>query len=354
MRARAVIGANFGDEGKGLVTDYLCSQGAGMVVRFNGGANAGHTVVTPDGKRHVFTHFGAGSFCEVPTFLSQFFVCNPILFFHELEILLKMGLRPTIYAHPNCLVTTFADMMINQQIENDRADGRHGSCGVGFNETVMRSEVPELKITMADLWNNALLEEKLTNISGKYAEFRCGKYLENPEELIAAFIKKAAKFADIVHPLGIAQCPDPVFEGAQGLLLDQANKQFFPHLTRSHTGMKNVSVLCAQAAIDKIDIHYVSRSYLTRHGAGPLPTEDPKLKYEDNTNNTNTYQGTIRFAPLDVDGLHKRIKEDASGKDFKLVVTHCDQLREPCRADVYFDGPTRSHVRRDHSTQVAA
>lgn len=53
MRARVVIGANFGDEGKGLVTDYLCaSEGAGMVVRFNGGAQAGHTVVTPDGRRH--------------------------------------------------------------------------------------------------------------------------------------------------------------------------------------------------------------------------------------------------------------------------------------------------------------
>jgi adenylosuccinate synthase len=54
MRARAVIGANFGDEGKGLITDYLCAtQGAGMVVRFNGGAQAGHTVVTPDWRRHV-------------------------------------------------------------------------------------------------------------------------------------------------------------------------------------------------------------------------------------------------------------------------------------------------------------
>jgi adenylosuccinate synthase len=101
MRARVVIGANFGDEGKGLLTDYLCAQGAGMVVRFNGGANAGHTVVTPDGKRHVFSHFGSGSFCDVPTFLSPYFVCNPVLFFHELETLHKLGVSPTVYAHPN-------------------------------------------------------------------------------------------------------------------------------------------------------------------------------------------------------------------------------------------------------------
>lgn len=85
MRARAVIGASFGDEGKGLVTDYLCAiQGAGIVVRFNGGAQAGHTVVTPDGLRHVHHHFGSGTLWGTPTFLSQFFIVNPIAFLAEL------------------------------------------------------------------------------------------------------------------------------------------------------------------------------------------------------------------------------------------------------------------------------
>lgn len=72
MRARAVIDSNFGDSGKGLMVDYLCQTGGEVVVRFNGGANAGHTVVTPEGLRHVFRHFGAGSFYGVPTFLSSF------------------------------------------------------------------------------------------------------------------------------------------------------------------------------------------------------------------------------------------------------------------------------------------
>ena len=85
MRARAVIGSNFGDEGKGLVVDYLCKTGGEVVVRFNGGAQAGHTVVTPEGLRHVFRHFGSGTLYGVPTFLSQFFIVNPIIFFHELQ-----------------------------------------------------------------------------------------------------------------------------------------------------------------------------------------------------------------------------------------------------------------------------
>src|SRR6266850_5209509 len=100
MIARVVIGANFGDEGKGLITDYLCSKGAGIVIRFNGGANAGHTVVTPEGERHVFRHVGSGTFLGVPTFLSQFFVCNPIAFFKERAELLAMGCDPVLYAHP--------------------------------------------------------------------------------------------------------------------------------------------------------------------------------------------------------------------------------------------------------------
>ena len=78
---RIVIGANFGDEGKGLMTDYFCSQAPpteGVLnVRFNGGAQAGHTVVAPDGRRHIFGHLGAGSFLpNVATYLTSDFIIN--------------------------------------------------------------------------------------------------------------------------------------------------------------------------------------------------------------------------------------------------------------------------------------
>ena len=115
-RAPVVIGANWGDEGKGLMVDYLCSQGAGVVVRFNGGAQAGHTVVTPEGVRHVFHHIGAGAFCGVPTFLSRFFCVNPLVFYRELdELKTKLTDPPLVFADPQCKVTTFADIIINQR-----------------------------------------------------------------------------------------------------------------------------------------------------------------------------------------------------------------------------------------------
>ena len=129
--------------------------------------------------------------------------------------------------------------------------------------------------------------------------------------MIEAFLRACAMLADAIHPLGMAQCKDPVFEGAQGLLLDQENKEFFPHVTRSRTGMHNVRVLCAQAGITEIEAYYVSRTYLTRHGAGRLPGEDAALYYPDNTNKDHPYQGGLRFAPLDSDALVKRCLADA-------------------------------------------
>ena len=342
MRARAVIGANFGDEGKGLVTDYLCAtEGAGIVVRFNGGAQAGHTVVTPNGDRHVFGHFGSGTLAGTPTFLSQFFICNPIVFFRELEKLRELEIDPVVYAHPQCLVTTFADMIINQRKEDGRGEKRHGSCGMGVHETIERSTV--ISLTLGDLWNRiGNLESRLAEICDKYARFRTGASIDEPV-MVEAFIKGCWAFADHVQPLGIAQCRDPIFEGAQGLLLDQDNKDFFPHVTHSNTGIKNVRALCAQAKISSIEAYYVSRTYLTRHGAGPLPGENATMKFEDTTNTDHPYQGRLRFAPLD-SGLETRCAADAGTNEMSIVLTHCDQLSPNQSATLISSGPTRADV----------
>lgn len=342
MRARAVIGASYGDEGKGLVTDYLCSQGAQVVVRFNGGAQAGHTVVTPEGQRHVFSHFGSGTLLGVPTYLSHFFVMNPILFFEERAKLRKLKLLPQVFAHPDCLVTTYADMMINQAREAKLGDKRHGSVGVGFNETIQRSNLAHLKITMADLWNdNAGVRSKLSEICDKYARFREVNKIDVPGA-DDHFLRACEMMADCVHPAGMDQISDPVFEGAQGLLLDRDYKPGFPHLTNSNTGMKNVRILCAQAGITDIEPYYVSRTYLTRHGAGVLPGEDPDLEYEDNTNTPHPWQGALRFARLD-DNVRTRCADDAQG-NFQLVLTHCDQAPPRWDADLYSYGPTRNDI----------
>lgn len=348
MRAKAVIGSNFGDESKGKVVDYLCSKGdVGVVVRFNGGAQAGHTVVTPAGERHVFHQIGAGAFHDVPTFLSSFMMVNPIALFLELKQLHELKYRPDIFASPECLITTFADMIINRRLEDARGKDRHGSCGMGISETFDRSKVSDLKITMADIYNQSNLESKIAEICDKYAKFRTGTKIDEPE-MANSFLKACKALPEVVFPAGIGQCKDPVFEGAQGLLLDKCNKEFFPHVTRSNTGLKNVKTLCDQAGITDIEVYYITRTYLTRHGAGPLPGEDPNMFFEDDTNMPHAYQGSLRFAPLDVKSLHKRIKEDSQGCRTFLFASHRDQYNnKDLVSDFSSYGPTRDDVRAE-------
>jgi hypothetical protein len=93
--------------------------------------------------------------------------------------------------------------------------------------------------------------------------------------------------------------------------------------------MRNVRELCKQGNIEQVEIYYLSRSYLTRHGAGPLPNEDKSLRYFDNTNNENQWQGALRFAPICYKSLVDQCDKDAKGQPYKLVVTHCDQLEVP-------------------------
>ena len=75
--ARVVIGAGWGDEGKGATVDRLVRGPDDVVVRFNGGAQAGHTVFAPDGRRHVFHHVGSGAFHGAATYLSRHVVSKP-------------------------------------------------------------------------------------------------------------------------------------------------------------------------------------------------------------------------------------------------------------------------------------
>ena len=100
-----------------------------------------------------------------------------------------------------------------------------------------------------------------------------------------------------------------IFEGAQGLLLDETHR-YFPHVTRSRTGLTNVAGLCERIGLDTLDAVYVTRSYMTRHGRGPFLTEDPTMRFADATNIPNEWQGTLRFGTLDVDLLEESITND--------------------------------------------
>lgn len=354
----AVIGANYGDEGKGLVTDYLSTPDS-LVVRFNGGAQAGHTVVTSDGRRHVFHHFGSGTFQNAATFLSRYFILNPILFARELAELGTHGLRPHVMLDRHAPVTSPYDMMLNRAVERARGTQRHGSCGMGINETIQRHAQPPFRLDLDGVlqasgsWScraSERLRAILRRIRSDYVPQRetelgvagavdrtCGKddegvlehYIHDVECMVGH-----CSVGSFQGALTSRTWQEIVFEGAQGLRLDMDSHDF-PYVTPSKTGMTNVLALMQSAGLrDPVNAYYVTRTYVTRHGTGPLPHEvvrRPYAKVDDPTNIANEFQGALRFGWLEPGSLVQEICRDLSqacGAHIipHLAVTCVDQL----------------------------
>ena len=170
-----VIGAAYGDEGKGQ-TVYNLATPDSVVVRFNGGAQAGHTA-EHEGVRHVHSHFGSGTMKGCATYLSRFFVCHPVMFKDEWEELAgKMDEPPKVFVSPDSFVTTPYDAILNVLGECHRGNDRHGSCGVGFGETIERYDgvhgAGTYKLTVGDLKDPDKVREVMTKIRDNWIGFR--------------------------------------------------------------------------------------------------------------------------------------------------------------------------------------
>lgn len=359
--ARVVIGSSFGDEGKGLLTDYFVRTlgGSGVLVaRFNGGAQAGHTVETEEGVRHVFSHFGAGSLAGADTLLTRHFIANPILFQRERAELERIGVRPRVAVDPRAIVTTPYDMLLNEMAETARGPARHGSVGLGINETVTRSEDASFRLTVGTALRDpdaaaatlrsirqAWVPRRAASL-GIEAEVERRSELIGSEGLIGHWLDVLGEFLRCVEVRRdtdvLREHERVVFEGAQGLALDQ-DRGTFPHVTRSSTGVRNVVELMDELPPADLSVVYATRGYLTRHGAGPLDGELPEKPFpgvHDRTNVDHRFQGSLRFALLDVAALQRRIAEDfgdtrrldrAAGIRMGIAVTCLDQLSEIAR-----------------------
>ena len=364
---RAVVGANWGDEGKGLMVDYFAAKDPKntLVVRFNGGAQAGHTVTTPDGLRHVFSHFGSGSAAGASTYLTSDFVVNPMVFRKEWTALNSKGINPTIYIDKGCRITLPFDMIVNMLIERKRGIKRHGSCGLGIFETVFRSKFPNFQFSCLYLSSSDwrfLLESALGKYMKEYIWRRIAReeydlFKEFGDHLMIGdrfiedceFLRQKAVFSHEGEEL--RNYKHLIFEGAQGLLLDQSNKLMAPHLTPSSTGLRNIARVLNTAGmcIDKnFEAVYVTRTYLTRHGAGPMAGECSKEELfgnkakdiHDKTNVPNEFQGALRYGKLTIPSLIDRIKYDVwrvaeEAPKISLAVTHTNELPVPEIGNVF-------------------
>ena len=347
-KAYAVIGANFGDEGKGLMTDFFCRTDSSVInIRSNGGAQAGHTVCTRDSKRHIFSHIGSGSFSGADTYLSGYFILNPMLFSRELK---QLGNDTgNIFIDRRCRVTLPCDMLLNQFAETMRGNNRHGSCGVGIFETIVRSRDNRYAFDYDYVLKNGrnAVKGMINRITAEYCRKRAAErgISGNAEKKLLEMLANdmlTENYLDDLYAMAafcrhaderiIEEYDTAVFEGAQGLMLDQNRKDYFPHLTPSDTGMKNIRAILDKLEKRETEICYVTRSFFTRHGAGRFDTESETIAEEyglyDKTNAPNEFQGTFRYGWFDLPEFMASLALDrkyiTEGERTAIAVTHLD------------------------------
>lgn len=344
MKISIVLGAGFGDEGKGKVTNHLSKSNPAksLVIRFNGGHQAGHTVVH-EGIRHVFSSFGSGTLNGTPTFWSRYCTMFPPAVLREFEELNGKGVSPVLYVDPLSMIVTPFDISRNRYEERLNS---HGTVGSGFGKTVERHETLEnsYRIFAKDLSCEWVLRQKLKmlrdNVDVIHHDTNIDMFIEQCLECSKVVSLKTE--TEVFEMKGRGEC-HYIFEGAQGILLDREHG-IFPHVTRSATTSKNAMEMINRhnlvpkpkdvfSTIPYADVYYLTRCYQTRHGNGPLLGEEFPIELINNeaeTNVTNPWQGKFRKAPLSIDLLKYAIDTDSIYHDAKVVkkvvVSHLDQF----------------------------
>lgn len=339
---KIVLGSQFGDEGKGIVTDYLCSRPNGfddssnkIVVRFSGGQQAGHNVVIGD-VSHVHSNFGSGTLRGYPSYFAEYCTVYPTTIYRELEVLKSKNVEPELYIHPLAKVTTPFDVAYARIM--DAKQGRGMSCGLGIGVTNRRNLDTGYKLFAIDLVNVDMLRVKLALISQHYASKLA------PEDRAEYFEVAAVEAKDFnacvanppfkIKPYEFLTTvfESIIFEGSQGILLDM-DHGFFPHVTFSNTTSKNALEICKKLNLTDIEIYYAARSYQTRHGHGWMSNNDTVelINTEHEINKMNDWQLDFKVGELDYGLINYALDIDALYHDKELdikkhlVVTCLDQ-----------------------------
>ena len=350
-----VVDLGFGDSGKGTIVDGLTRRyDATTIVRFNGGAQAGHNVVTPDGRHHTFSQFGSGTFVPgTKTHLSRFMLVEPYGMMKEEEHLQQVGVmdafaRTTV--DKDALIITPYHIAMNRLRELARGNDRHGSCGIGVGETMADYTTFGSSVLFAgDLSNPQKATAKLHFIRDhkRYELKTLRSALPVCEEtenqlsmiddpvFIDIFVEKYQSFlekAQIVDSFYLRTLLDEgtvIFEGAQGVLLDEWYG-FHPYTTWSTTTFQNAEqLLHEQSYRGKVTKIGVVRAYATRHGAGPFVTEDAELteSIQDMHNSSaHVWQSTFRVGYFDTVAIRYALA--VAGHVDYLAITHLDRMKD--------------------------
>jgi adenylosuccinate synthase len=352
MQAIITVGLGYGDEGKGCCVDFLARRhNAKLVIRYSGGAQCGHNVVGPSGKKHAFAQWGAGTFAGAGTYLGREVIISVSAMHREAEYLKAQGVeRPFrhLVVHPDCLVATPLHVELNRFREEQR-NARHGSCGMGIGATREYWLRYGFDAVFArDLGGSVQqLAEKLRLMQQRLS-LECPLLRNISPVVLARELTDQGvvlwRGADPWDHFEIGDEDTVIFEGAQGILLDEHFGEQ-PHTTWSDVSPRHALRMCQEYVGYSLtaSVIGVTRSYATRHGAGPLRDEwTGESRLIDDGNPFNEWQQTFRTAPLETlgrpveyvrevceaEGQGLYTPDRGTGADLfcGLAVSHLDQI----------------------------
>lgn len=381
-----VAGLLFGDEGKGATVDYLTRKHrATLIVRYNGGPQNAHNVVAPDGRHHTFSQFGSGSFVPgVQTYASEHMLIDPLGMLAEAKVLAGIGVTDILdrlWIHPEAVIITPYQQALNRLTEIARGKDAHGSCGLGVGQARLDSiQFPDNVLRARHLFNRNETLAKLKFIEElHYGEARdlCDKILAKPDyndwmqtELLHAFswfdggLSREYLWRDYEpfprttifrSPEGYARLlnfhPTVIFEGSQGVLLDEDMDSFYPNVTWTDTTFNNAYEIIGRANLTNFEMTRIGciRPYATRHGAGSFPGECSALTelLDEPHNTTGEFQGAFRTGWLSLD--HLRMSLEYLGGVDQLALSCMDRLADIPALNVMTKGGfRRSFINPSH------
>ena len=280
MSTYVVVGLQYGDEGKGKITDVLSAK-SDYVVRFQGGDNAGHTVYVGD-EKFVLHLLPSGVLqCKGKCVIANGVVVNPKAFIHEIEEIEKRGLKTDhILISRRAHVIMPYHILLDTYREEEEGGTQIGTTKKGIGPCY-EDKIARVGIRMIDLLNPEILREKIEkNLKVKNALFEkyYGKPALNIDEVYREFLEIGQQLKNRIVDTelelneAIKEGKNILFEGAQALMLD-IDFGTYPFVTSSSPSTGGV---CTGAGIPPTSLQNligVAKAYCTRVGNGPFPSE---------------------------------------------------------------------------------
>lgn len=276
-----VIGSQWGDEGKGKVVDWL-SERAQVVVRFQGGHNAGHTLVI-DGVTYKLSLLPSGIVRQNKlSIIGNGVVVDPFALFDEIETVGKLGVKVTpdnLRIAENAPLILPVHRKVDQMAETIRGKGKIGTTGRGIGPAY-EDKVARRAIRVCDLADADLLRDKIENLLVYHNALlkAAGAPPMTTDEILKPLLQVAPKILPFSTPVWLLlhnlkrEGNRILFEGAQGAMLD-VDHGTYPYVTSSNTlaGMATIGTGMGVGAIGYV--LGITKAYTTRVGSGPFPTE---------------------------------------------------------------------------------